>query len=276
MLLGVHCSISGGYENAFIEAERLGIDTFQIFTKNQRQWKERTVSDEEGKKFKLLMKQHAIKIAFSHATYLINLSSADSNIVKNSILALAAEVIRCEKLGLKYVVLHPGSSKEIGEENAIIKISQGLQKVLDHTEGMKTKILLENTAGQGSSIGWKFEHIGEIMDITNSERIGLCLDTCHAFSAGYDIRTKAGFDNMIEKIDKLVGLKKLYVIHVNDSKTMLGSRVDRHEHIGRGQIGLDLFGYIMKFFPLTPKVLETNKEGDMDVINLATLRSLEI
>jgi deoxyribonuclease IV len=274
MLLGVHCSIAGGYENAFLEAERLGIDTFQIFTKNQRQWKERTVSDEEGKKFKLRMKQHAIKIVFSHASYLINLSSADENIAKNSIVALAAEVVRCENLGLKYVVLHPGSSKEIGEENAIIKISEGLLKVLKLTEGLKTKILLENTAGQGSSIGWKFEHIMEIMDITSSDRIGLCLDTCHAFASGYDIRSQSGFDNMIEKIDKFIGLKRLYVIHMNDSKAILGSRVDRHEHIGKGQIGLDLFGYIMKFFPLTPKVLETNKEGDMDVKNLALLRSL--
>jgi deoxyribonuclease IV len=274
MLLGVHCSISGGYENAFIEATKLGIDTFQIFTKNQRQWKERKVSEEEGNKFKVLMKEYSIKVAFSHATYLINLSSADENIVKNSILALAAEVIRCEKLGLKFVVLHPGSSKEIGEENAIRKISDGLKMVLNHTRDLKTKILLENTAGQGSSIGWKFEHLMEIMDITASSRIGMCLDTCHAFAAGYDIRTKAGFDDMIAKIDKLIGLKRLNVIHVNDSKTMLGSRVDRHEHIGKGQIGLDLFSYVMKFFPLTPKVLETNKENNMDFKNLEILRSL--
>ncbi|MFL5729600.1 MAG: deoxyribonuclease IV [Cytophagaceae bacterium] len=274
MLLGVHCSIAGGYENAFEEARNLGIDTFQIFTKNQRQWKERIVSDEEGKQFKALMKKYAIKMAFSHATYLINLSSNDENIVKNSILALAAEVIRCEKLGLKFVVLHPGSSKEIGEEKAIKKIVQGLQTVLNHTEGMKTKILLENTAGQGSSIGWKFEHLMEIMDLTDSPRIGMCLDTCHAFAAGYDIRTKTGFDTMIGIIDKLIGLKRLHVIHMNDSKTMLGSRVDRHEHIGKGFIGRELFGYVMKFFPLTPKVLETSKEDNMDKKNLEVLRAL--
>jgi deoxyribonuclease-4 len=274
MLLGVHCSISGGYENAFAEAQRLGIDTFQIFTKNQRQWKERKVSEEEGNRFRVLMKEHSIKIAFSHGTYLINLSSPDENIVKNSILALAAEVIRCERLGLKFVVLHPGSSKEIGEENAIRKISDGLKMVLNHTSDMKTKILLENTAGQGSSIGWKFEHLREIMDITASSRIGMCLDTCHAFAAGNDIRTKSGFDDMIAKIDKLIGLKRLNVIHVNDSKTMLGSRVDRHEHIGKGQIGIDLFRHVMNFFPLTPKVLETNKENNMDIKNLEILRSL--
>jgi deoxyribonuclease-4 len=274
MFLGVHCSISGGYKNAFIEASKLGIDTFQIFTKNQRQWKEREVSLEEGQEFKFLMKETQVKVVIAHAAYLINLSSANEQIAKNSILALAAEVARCSQLGISYTVFHPGSFKGLGEGIAIRKIAEGLKLILKYTENMDVKILLENTAGQGSSIGWKFDHLKEIIEQTESERIGICLDTCHAFAAGYDIRTNLGCEITIETIDRLIGINKLYVIHLNDSKTAFSSRVDRHDHIGKGYIGIEAFRFMMENFPHIPKVIETNKEGNMDEKNIGLLRSL--
>jgi deoxyribonuclease-4 len=274
MLLGVHCSISGGYKNAFIQASSLGIDTFQIFTKNQRQWKEKTVGLGEAEEFRMLIKETGIKVVLSHASYLINLASEDDQIAKNSIISLAAEVTRCGLLGISYAVFHPGSAKGTGEEKAIRKIVSGLKQVLQYTEGMGVKILLENTAGQGSSIGWKFEQLMEIIELTESERVGICLDTCHAFAAGYDIRTRSGSEIVFENIDRLIGLRKLYAIHLNDSKGALGSRVDRHDHIGKGLIGIEAFRFIMETFPQIPKVIETRKEGNMDEKNIKFLRSL--
>lgn len=274
MLLGVHCSIAGGYENAIKEAEELGIDTFQIFTKNQRQWKERIVTEEEGISFNHLQKDSSIKIGLSHTTYLINLASDNEDTRKNSIIALGAELLRCQKLGLHYAVLHPGANKTLKEIDAIARIAEGLELVFKYTPGNTVKILLENTAGQGSSIGWKFEHIKDIIQLSTPDRLGMCLDTCHAFAAGYDIRSQTGLESMIAEIDKSIGLKKLYAIHINDSKGALGSRIDRHAHIGQGYIGLDAFRYIMRQFSYIPKILETSKENNMDRKNLELLRSL--
>src|SRR6185437_8063559 len=241
MLLGVHCSIAGGYENAFIEAESLGIDTFQIFTKNQRQWKERIVTEEEGKDFIMHQKNSGVKIGFSHTTYLINLGSENEDTRKNSIVSLGAELLRCQNLGLAYTVLHPGANKSLKDLETIARIAQGLEMVFEYTPNNPVKILLENTAGQGSSIGWKFEHIKDIMQLSTPERLGMCLDTCHAFAAGYDIRTETGTEDMLSEIDREIGLKNLYAIHINDSKGALGSRIDRHAHIGQGNLGLEPF-----------------------------------
>lgn len=273
MLLGVHCSIAGGYTNAFIESERLGIDTFQIFTKNQRQWKEKIVEPEEAETFRKNLEKYKIKTAFSHATYLINLASEDQNIRNNSILSLTSELIRCDALGLKFTVMHPGAMKNSKEDEAIGRIVNALQIVFDNAKG-DAKVLLENTAGQGSSIGWKFEHIREIMKRTGSDRVGMCLDTCHAFAAGYDIRTTAGFEGVIKELDDTVGLTNLHAIHLNDSKAGYASRVDRHENIGQGQIGEEAFKFILKYFKHIPKVLETPKENNMDEVNLTLLRKL--
>jgi deoxyribonuclease IV len=274
MLLGVHCSVAGGVINAFAEAEKLGIDTFQIFTKNQRQWKEKMIEEAEGAQFRAQFKPNGIKSAFSHATYLINLGSTEENLRKNSIMTLAGELMRCDALGLDFTVLHPGAAGQLSEAEAIKQIADGLKIVLDHTPGCKAKILLENTAGQGTSIGHRFTQIQEIIKITESERLGLCLDTCHAFAAGFDIRTKTGCDELFDEIDKTVGLTKLHVIHLNDSKGKLGSRIDRHENIGKGELGTEPFRYIMNNFRHVPKVIETPKEDNWDEINLAVLREL--
>lgn len=274
MLLGVHCSISGGYENAFAEAQALGINTFQIFTKNQRQWREKAVSEEEGRVFRANLKKYVIEKAFSHSTYLINIGSFDETIRRNSILALSAEVQRCEAMGLAFTVLHSGSYKGGDEAGGIENIAAALNLILEETKHMRAGILLENTAGQGSSIGWKFEHLAAIMDKVSSPRLGMCFDTCHAFAAGYDIRTQTGFEDTLEKIERLMGLEKLRAFHLNDSKGELGSRIDRHDHIGAGKLGLEAFAYVINHFKKVPKVLETPKENNMDVKNLAVLAGL--
>lgn len=274
MLIGTHCSISGGLENAIDQANVLGIDTFQIFTKNQRQWREKEFTEVEGNNFKKKLQKAGIKIAFSHATYLINLASADDEIREKSILGLAAELVRCEALGLKYTVLHPGANKYLSEIEAIERIADALNIVTQYTHSLQAMILLENTAGQGSSIGYKFEHHQEIMKRVDSDKIGVCFDTCHAFAAGYDIRTQSGVEELMAGIDTLIGLEKVRVFHFNDSKGALGSRLDRHEHIGQGKLGLEPFRQIIKNFPDVPKVLETSKEDDMDIKNLEVLREM--
>jgi deoxyribonuclease-4 len=274
MLLGIHCSISGGVENALVLANEWGIDTLQIFTKNQRQWRDRVITDQEGAPFRRQMKKQKIPVAFAHCTYLINLASADHEIREKSILALASEMLRCDALGLAYAVLHPGANKEIEDKEAIKIIAKGLKTVIGHTKHIKAKILLENTAGQGSSIGWKFEHIRDIMKLVNSKRVGMCFDTCHAFAAGYDIRTLTGFEDTMEKLDETVGLDNLYAMHINDSKGDYASRIDRHEHIGKGKIGLEAFKGVMKHFKHIPKVIETDHENDMHLRDLEVLRGL--
>ncbi|MDQ3536306.1 MAG: deoxyribonuclease IV [Bacteroidota bacterium] len=176
-------------------------------------------------------------------------------------------------LGLPYTVLHPGNNKNLSDEEAIRRISEALNIVIQHTTGIKTKILLENTAGQGASIGRKFEHIRSIMEEVDPGRLGLCLDTCHAIAAGYDIRTQTGLEDTLSIIDNLIGIDNLKVFHFNDSKGDFGSRLDRHEHIGKGKIGLLPFEYIINHFPMHPKILETHGEDDMDIKNVEVLKS---
>ncbi len=274
MLLGVHCSIKGGLHNAFYEAESLGIDTFQVFTKNQRQWKEKIIDTEEKSRFLDSYKTSRVKMIFSHASYLINLASNDDTLWECSVRALIGEVQRCHDLGLDFTIVHPGSAKELGEQKGIKKIIMALKTTLHATKDSTVKILLENTAGQGTCIGYRFQHLKQIIDGVNSSRIGVCFDTCHAFAAGYDIRTKGGFEATMEELDNIIGLKNLHVIHLNDSKGELGSNLDRHEHIGKGKLDLEPFRQIMSRFTHIPKVIETPKKDNMDVVNLEILRGL--
>ncbi len=274
MLLGVHCSVSGGLCNSFEEAERLGIDTFQIFTQNQRQWLNKTLDDDLLQKFSTSWNRDKIQIIFSHCSYLLNLASLNEDIYQKSIDTLTGEVIRCNALGLSFCVLHPGSFKDQTPDTAIMRIIKGLEKVLDRTAGMPVKILLENTAGQGSSIGFKFEHLRDIIAGTKSDRLGVCFDTCHAFSAGYDLRNEKAFKETFNAFDNIIGLDKLQAIHLNDTKTDLGSRVDRHDHIGMGKLGLESFRLVLKEFAHIPKVLELPKDENWDEKNLSVLRNL--
>jgi deoxyribonuclease IV len=215
-----------------------------------------------------------VKVIFSHASYLINLASADEGLRFKSITGFTEEVIRCHELGLAYTVLHPGAAGESTEEDAMNRIADSLKKIVQETTHSKVKILLENTAGQGSHVGYKFEHIRNIMDLTGSDRIGTCFDTCHAFAAGYNIATEEGFHKTWEDFDHIIGLSKLHAIHLNDSKGDLASRLDRHEHIGQGKIGALAFKLMMKKFPHIPKVIETDEENNMDEVNIKLLREL--
>ena len=261
--------------NALTEAKRLGIDTFQIFTKNQRFWQEKFVSEEEGLTFRNAFKANGIKQAFSHTIYLISLGSENEETIEKSLLSLVAELERCRVLGLTHTVLHPGSAGKLPIQQAIRLIGDRLKMVLKVTKGSPVKILLENTAGQGSSVGGKIEWIAELINYIKSPRIGLCIDTCHAFAAGYDIRTKKGIQNFLSLVDKQVGFDKLLCFHLNDSKGGLGSKIDRHEHIGEGLLGLEPFEYILKNFKQVPKVLETSTENNSDIKDLNLLRMLE-
>jgi len=275
MLTGTHISIAGGYLNAVAEARRLGIDTMQIFTKNQRMWKEKLIEEAEGKAFIRACEQNGIKQVFSHTIYLISMASTDDSIAEKSLLSLAAELERCRTLGLTHTVLHPGFAGKLPMQEAIQLVSDRIKMVLKATIGNPVKILIENTAGQGSSIGGKIEHIGRLISSIHSERVGLCIDTCHAFAAGYDIRNAAALKMFFKKIHNETGSGKLLCFHLNDSKGALGSRLDRHAHIGEGLLGPEPFRYIIKQFPSIPKVLETSKENGADERNLALLRQFE-
>lgn len=274
MLLGVHCSIGGGYEKAVAEAKALQINTFQIFTKNQRQWKEKVVTAKEANVFQQHLTDSAVGMGFSHAIYLINVASAKPEVMENSMIALKGELDRCQALGLPYTVLHPGSNNKLSKMETADLIASKLNELFAADTSGRVKILLENTAGQGSSVGGKFEELRQIMQQLPEDRIGICFDTCHAYAAGYDIRTKTGIEDAMAELDARVGIQNVMAFHLNDSKGDLGSKLDRHHHIGEGKIGLEAFRYIINRFPDVPKVLETPKEQNMDQVNLARLKSL--
>ena len=219
MLLGVHCSVSGGLEKAFEEAKQLHIDTFQIFTRNQRQWKSKPISDKEGQVFKSAFESSKVNTAFSHASYLINLASDDNELLLKSIDAMVAELERCHALGLAYAVVHPGAAKNLDQNVALEKVATTINTIIEATPGNNVKILIENTAGQGTTLGYDFEHIAKIIDNVKSERLAACFDTCHGYAAGYDISNQKGFEDTFTKWDKTIGLSKLKAIHLNDSKT---------------------------------------------------------
>lgn len=277
MNLGAHMSISGGLHLACERGHTLGCDVIQLFVKNERQWKAKPLADAAVSEFKTARSAKGILTAFAHDTYLINLASPDPAMWKKSVDAFVEELERCEALGLEFLVTHPGSACEGGEASGIRLMVKGLNEAVRRTKGFATKILLETTAGQGSCVGWKFEHMRDILaGVKAPERLGLCFDTCHVFAAGYDISTREGYEKTMDDFDRTVGLEKLQAFHVNDSKKGLGCRVDRHENIAKGAIGLEAFRCLMRDrrFRNVPKVIETPKENDMDPVNLKLLRDL--
>jgi len=279
-ILGAHLSIAKGLHKAIYEAEKLNCNALQIFTKNATTWKEKYVSSDDIDQFKRAIEETGITKIASHTSYLINLSAIDNKKYAMSYKALADELTRSSSLCIPYVVLHPGSHMGRGEEKGIEQISNAINEIFSEIPDLKTRLLLETTAGQGSSIGHTFEQIASILEkIENIDKAGVCLDTCHIFAAGYDIRTREAYNKTIEKFDKIIGLQQLYLMHVNDSKKEFGSRVDRHEQIGKGFIGLKAFELIMNDKRLLniPKIIETpkGKEGNkMDRVNLHTLVGL--
>ncbi|TWT89990.1 Endonuclease 4 [Pseudobythopirellula maris] len=280
-ILGAHMSIAGGYYKAVEAAHRAGCDCVQLFTKNNNQWKGKELSDDDAERFKAALKERGIAHPISHDSYLINLGSPNDELWKKSIDALVIELQRAEKLGIPYVVAHPGAFTTSSEEAGLKRIAKGLDEVHKQTKKIDAQVLLETTAGQGSNLGWKFEHLGEIIDKTKDpDRLGVCFDTCHVFAGGYAMDTPKAYKATMKQLDAAVGLDKVRAFHLNDSLKPLGSRVDRHAAIGRGEMGLEPFRNLLndRRFKKTPMYMETPKgeeDGeDLDVINLRTLRGL--
>lgn len=277
--LGSHLSIAGGLPLVFDRAERVGCRVLQIFVKNNNRWKGRVLTDEEASAFRERWKAAKVRDIVAHSCYLINLAATDKAIWQRSIEALVDELTRCERLGLSFLVLHPGAHRGAGEGPAIRQIARALDRVHDRVGECRVRIALETTAGQGTSIGHRFEHLRDVIGACRrSERVFVCLDTCHVFAAGYDIRDQESYRKTMDEFDSVVGLNRLRIFHLNDSKKDLGSRVDRHEHIGKGHIGKDGFRWLLNDSRLAglPKVLETPKGKEMkeDIRNLRLLRSL--
>lgn len=259
--IGAHVSASGGVENAPLNAASICADAFALFTKNQRQWVAAPLTDESVAKFKDRCAEVGIgsEWILPHDSYLINLGHPDAEALEKSRNSFLGEMRRCQQLGLKLLNFHPGSHlKEISESECIARIAESINIALDQTEGVTA--VIENTAGQGSNIGYRFEHLADIIDrVEDKTRVGVCIDTCHTFAAGYDIRPAADYDKVFTEFDSVVGFKFLRGIHLNDSKKDVASRVDRHESIGKGFIGMDFFRRFMQDerFNNVPIVLET-------------------
>jgi len=271
-------SIAGGVFNAIAHGVEMQCATIQIFTKSNNQWKAKELTDEEVEKYFEDRKRAGIDPVVGHTSYLINLASPKEDIYKKSVASLELELERCHRLAIDDLVLHPGSYLDTTEEIGIKKIVASLNMIFEKTADIKTRIALETTAGQGTNLGYKFEQLSEmIVGVENKKRISVCMDTCHIFAAGYDIREKRGYEDTIKKFDEIVGLDYLKAMHLNDSKMEFGKKRDRHEHIGRGFLGEKAFKYIMKDKRLAhiPKFLETPKEEnglEMDKVNLDLLR----
>ena len=272
-------SIGGGAHLAIERACSIQCTAMQIFVKNNMQWFARPLVPEEITAFLKHQQRHELQSVFAHANYLINLAATNPQFHFNSMRALGEELIRADQFRLPFLVMHPGAHLGAGEEAGLDRIVASIDQVLAAIPKVKTRIALETTAGQGSCLGHTFEQIAYILtNVREPERVCVCVDTAHLFAAGYDIGSEPAIKRAFGEFDRIIGIKHLAAIHLNDSKTALGSRVDRHEHIGKGQIGLDAFRFIMRDrrFHKVPKVLETPKGKDLkeDVENLKTLRGL--
>ena len=279
LLIGAHMSISGGVEKSLIRGESVGCKTIQIFTKSSNQWKAKNLLKEDIERFHNNKQKTGITNIVAHDSYLINLASPKDDLRQKSFEAFVIEMERCRDLGIKSLVMHPGSHTGAGEDNGLKTITDQFNSILNLTKGWDVNVLLETTAGQGTNLGYKFEHLAYIIDnVDQKDRLKICFDTCHVFAAGYDISNEEGYNKTMDHFEKILGLDKISVFHLNDSKKGLGSRVDRHEHLGNGELGENPFRFIMNDarFHQVPKILETpkGKEMEEDKVNLALLRSL--
>lgn len=277
ILLGAHTSAAGGVENALYEGKTIGATTVQLFTANQRQWKARSLSQEQVDLFTQALKETGLKSIMSHDSYLINLGAPDPEVLAKSKQAFREEIIRCLQLGITYLNFHPGARLDDPLEICLERIVESLLEMRDLFTGKETlQLLVEATAGQGSTVGSRFEELGYIVKkLKDDLPIGVCIDTCHIFAAGYDIRTKEGLEKTLQEFDKQVGLDSLAAFHLNDSQKGLGSRVDRHAELGKGQIGMEAFKAIMQHQKLKalPKYLETPGGPSLWEKEIALLRS---
>ena len=280
-MFGSHLSIAGGLHNALLEAEKLGMETVQIFTKNQQQWKCSPLAEPAVAGWRSHCDRLGFKRTVSHGSYLINLASPDSALRRKSIELFTEELSRCVTLRIPYLVTHPGAHMGEGEEGGLRRVAEALDEVHMAVPADGVVTCLEITAGQGSSLGYRLDHLSQIIEMVDEpKRLGVCLDTAHLFAAGYDFRGRK-YAAFRKQLQKTIGLKRVKVLHLNDSKKALGSRVDRHEHIGRGMIGIEGFRPFLRdeAFVNVPKILETEKGTDeqgrsWDAVNLEVLRSL--
>ena len=305
-LFGAHMSIAGGVCKALESAHALGMQTVQLFTaspqkwpvtqlpigktafstgvsftKNNNQWAGKAFSPDEPAEFRTLLRKTKLKFATSHTSYLINLASPDPVLWRKSVESFVDEMSRAEVLGLTYLVTHPGAHVGAGEETGLANVVRALDEIHERCPGYRVKVLLELTAGQGSCLGHRFEHLATIINrVREKKRLGVCLDTCHIFAAGYALCSETEYQATFAEFDRVLGLKRLKLFHLNDSKKPFASRVDRHEHIGKGFLGIEPFRMLVNDprFQKSPMILETAKEdeagNEMDPVNLATLREL--
>jgi len=279
ILLGSHMSIAGGVHTAVERGVQIGCTTMQMFVKNNNQWHGKPLSDEDVATYKDLLLKSSIGPVVVHDSYLINLCAKDGEILRKSQAALKDELDRCECLGVEYLNFHPGAHMGQGEEDGLNLVAESLDMIHEKTRGYHVKSVIETTAGQGTSLGYSFEQLRRIIDlVSDNNRMAVCVDTCHIFAAGYDIVSEHGYEKTFQDFDDILGLDRLVAFHVNDSKRELGSHVDRHEHIGKGKIGLAGFSHLMndRRFKNIPKILETDKGPDMkeDIENMNVLRGL--
>jgi len=280
LLIGAHMSVAGGTALAIDRALSVGATAMQIFVKNNMQWfAAAPFTPEELRAFHEHPRRNELRSVFGHSGYLINLAAVNPEFAEKSRLALAGELTRADQLGLPFLVLHPGAHMGAGEEAGLAKIAAGLDEVLQSLPDVKTRVALETTAGQGTSLGHTFEELAWLLaHCAQPERLCVCVDTAHLFAAGYDISTEAGARETFKRFDRIIGLERLVAVHCNDSKVGLGSRVDRHEHLGQGKIGLAPFRFLMRDrrFAAIPKVLETPKGKELaeDRVNMGVLRNL--
>jgi deoxyribonuclease-4 len=277
-MLGAHVSIAGGVHKAPHNGKMATCEVVQIFTRSNSQWRARKLLPGEVEAFRRAQEETGVRVVCAHDSYLINLASPDRALFRKSCNALLEEMKRCDLLGIPTLVAHPGSHVGSGERKGLARVAEALNRVFDRTPSARVTICLETTAGQGTSLGYRFEHLARIVDqVEHRDRMNFCLDTCHVFAAGYPIETRGGYRKTMKAFNDMLGLDRLRVIHLNDSKRAFDSRVDRHEHIGRGCIGIEAFGFFLNDRRLAkvPKILETPKKSHReDRMNLRTLRSL--
>ncbi|MHC4939736.1 MAG: deoxyribonuclease IV [Planctomycetota bacterium] len=277
MRLGAHTTTAGGMVNAVRQGIELECEAIQVFTRNQRQWVPKPLEPAAVAEFRAEAKPAGyLRDAVSHASYLINLCATNHETLKKSRAAFEDEIRRCGLLGIPYLCIHPGSHLGEGEKAGLKGVAESLKLALKATKGVKVKILLENTAGQGTNLGWRFEHLAELIRLCRSKRIGVCIDTCHMFAAGYDLRTKKAYEKSFAELDEIVGVDRVHAFHLNDSKFDLGLKKDRHENIGEGAIGKTGFKLLVndKRFSDLPGLLETPGGPDGYAKNLRTLRRM--
>ncbi|MBP1653742.1 MAG: apurinic endonuclease Apn1, partial [Bacteroidetes bacterium] len=279
ILLGSHMSVAGGLHTAFERGTRCGCTTMQIFVKNASTWTGKPLTPDAVASYKAAEAKATIAPVIAHAAYLINLCARADDVLLRSREGLADELLRCSMLGVDGLVVHPGAHLGAGEADGLARIAESLNMIHEQLPGVASRTLLETTAGQGTTLGYRFEQLRRIMDLVDDRtRVAVCLDTCHLFAAGYPIHTEDGWERTMRELEGTVGLENVAAVHVNDSKRELGSRIDRHDHIGNGRLGETAFRMVMNDPRLrdVPKILETEKSEDMheDIENMARLRSL--